>query len=327
LAVVCLYLAFKDFDTAAILEVIKNANYYWIAASLVVSFMSHATRGLRWRIMLESLGYKIRLDNVLSAVFFNYFANIFAPRFGEVARCTATNRVEKIPFNVMLGTIILERTLDIIILFSLIVLTGLINVELFGNFFLELISSKAEGTDSSGLQTIGLTLIIGAVVGLGGLYFTRSWWMKFAIAQKVMNFLKGIMEGFVTVVKMKRKWAFIGYTLLIWFCYYFMTYLAFFALESTATLKWFDGFFVLVLGGLGMAAPTQGGIGAYHWVMSRGLEVYEIAIPDGLAFATLLHGAQSLFLIVLGILSVVWLYINFRAGRHHGEENSKVNAS
>ncbi|HQV01533.1 MAG TPA: hypothetical protein PLO59_10260, partial [Bacteroidia bacterium] len=65
--------------------------------------------------------------------------------------------------------------------------------------------------------------------------------------------------------------------------------------------------FILVAGGLGMTAPVQGGIGAYHLLVSAALVLFGVAYEDGLAFATLLHTAQMLQIVVLGLLALLAL--------------------
>ena len=70
-----------------------------------------------------------------------------------------------------------------------------------------------------------------------------------------------------------------------------------------------DGLFILVIGSFGFIAPVQGGIGAFHWIVSVGLTLYGISKEEGLAFATLLHGAQSVWTILLGTFSMLMLFL------------------
>ena len=67
-----------------------------------------------------------------------------------------------------------------------------------------------------------------------------------------------------------------------------------FAIEATQVLKPFDGLFVMVIGGLGMVAPVQGGIGAYHLVVKIGLMILGISNDAALLFATVVHTCQTL---------------------------------
>jgi uncharacterized membrane protein YbhN (UPF0104 family) len=108
---------------------------------------------------------------------------------------------------------------------------------------------------------------------------------------------------------MKRSWAFILHSLLIWGSYWMMSYVAVFLMPATAGLKLIDGLFILVIGSFGFIAPVQGGIGAFHWIVSVGLTLYGIPKAEGLAFATILHGSQSLWTIFLGFISMLLLFL------------------
>jgi hypothetical protein len=129
------------------------------------------------------------------------------------------------------------------------------------------------------------------------------------MVNKIKNMVKGIITGLKTIYKLKRKWEFIFLSVLIWFLYLMMTWVAVFSIPSTTGLSLVDGMFILVIGGLGMSAPVQGGIGAYHWIVSRGLvSVYPfISLNEGLVFATVTHESQSLFAILLGSISLLFM--------------------
>lgn len=87
-----------------------------------------------------------------------------------------------------------------------------------------------------------------------------------------------------------------------------MSYVIIFAFSFTSHLTLLDGVFILVAGTLGMIAPVQGGIGAFHVIVSLALGMYGIAREDGFSFATIQHGSQSLFAILLGAISLLLVY-------------------
>jgi uncharacterized membrane protein YbhN (UPF0104 family) len=106
------------------------------------------------------------------------------------------------------------------------------------------------------------------------------------------------------------------HTVLIWFMYFLMSYTCFKALPATAELSWQAGLFVLVVGGMGMAAPVQGGIGAYHLLVSRGLILYGLTLVHGLAFATLMHTSQTLLVILMG--GIAMLLVSLKTDKKPG---------
>lgn len=103
---------------------------------------------------------------------------------------------------------------------------------------------------------------------------------------------------------------FLVHTLLIWALYFISTYLCFFALESTQNLGVSEGLFILVAGGLGMSAPVQGGIGAYHYIVSQALVLFGISQVDGITYATLVHSLQLALIIVVGLFSLFMIARN-----------------
>ena len=117
------------------------------------------------------------------------------------------------------------------------------------------------------------------------------------------------MEGVRTVFKMKRKKEFFIHTVLIWVLYWLMTYIIVYALPSTSQLGPMDGLFILVIGGLGMSAPVQGGIGAFHLIVAAGLTIYGIKYDDAMSYAFLLHESESFLAIFLGGLSLLLLFL------------------
>jgi hypothetical protein len=91
--------------------------------------------------------------------------------------------------------------------------------------------------------------------------------------------------------------------------YFLMTWVVVFSLRSTSFLDPIDGLFLLVVGGIGMTMPVQGGIGAYHWITALALTLYNIPKEKGLVFATISHESQTLLVFVLGSISLVMLFI------------------
>jgi len=111
-------------------------------------------------------------------------------------------------------------------------------------------------------------------------------------------------------MKLERKWEFIILTLLLWVCYAIMTWVVVFALPGiTDSLNLVDGIFLLVIGSMGMTVPVNAGIGAFHWIVSRGLHfVYGLELSEGLVFATLQHESQTLLILILGVISLFFIF-------------------
>ncbi len=117
---------------------------------------------------------------------------------------------------------------------------------------------------------------------------------------------------------MKNTGWFVFHTILIWVIYFLMTWVCFFCLEATAHLDMKAGMFVLVVGGLGMSAPVQGGIGAYHYIVSQGLQLFGVSDTDGIVYATLVHTTQTLLVVLLGSFGLLMIFLDRKKAEANG---------
>ena len=318
IGILLLWLTFRHEDLGAILEKIKNADIRWILASLFFSMLAFISRAYRWNMLIEPLGYHPKLSSTSYSLMVGYFANLAIPRIGEFTRCGSLSKAENIPFHILIGTVIVERVIDLVMLAVSMLVVATLEFDLMSGFlreqlFVPLRRKFHDGPWVLAISASGILLIL-------ALYFLikkyRHTLRKIKWYGKLEQLLGGVLNGVRTVAKMKRNGLFIFHTLFIWVMYFFMTYTCFFALESTQHLGVKAGLFVLVIGGLGMSAPVQGGIGAYHWIVSQGLLLFQIELSDGITFATLVHTYQTLLVIVLGLLSLFLLFITGKKNIH-----------
>ena len=310
IGILLLYLAFNNQNPKELIEQLKTVDYLWVWLSMLFGFLAFISRGLRWIILLENLGYQAKSLNSIYAVSIGYFTNLAIPRAGEVTRCTSLSQSENIPVNKLFGTIILERTIDFIFLVSLICFTFLVEFDAFSQFFTNLFADGKNSTSNIGFIIIA---IFSSLLLLFLLFKNKL--KQTAIYQKIASFLQGVADGFKSIKGIQNKWAFWGHTLFIWLMYYLMTYICFFAIESTQLLSPIDGLFIMVVGGLGMVAPVQGGIGAYHLVVKIGLMILGISADAALLFATLVHTCQTLMTLFVGSISLLMLFLSKRKAK------------
>ncbi|MEA1898050.1 MAG: lysylphosphatidylglycerol synthase transmembrane domain-containing protein [Bacteroidota bacterium] len=312
IGIALLYFAFKDISLQDLWFDLKHANYNWVILALCLSILSHLSRAMRWKILIEPLGYTPKTRNVFYAVMIGYLANLAAPRLGEISRCGSLNKTDKIPFDSLIGTVIVERAIDLLTLIILTIIIFFSKINFFGNFIVQNVylplSGKFQNMFSSSIRILFL-------IGIISIFLVVIWYFREAISrmrvfQKLKKFGLGVFDGIKSVYKMKRFSAFIFQTFFMWFMYFLMTWVMVFALPETSSLTAIDGLFLLVIGSFGMAAPVQGGIGAFHWIISRGLTIYGIPFEKGLAFATILHESQLLMVLILGSISLIIVVLN-----------------
>ncbi len=286
----------------------KSVNYFWVLLVIIAFMLSNLSRALRWNMLIRPMGYPVRTFNTFWATMAGYFANMALPRFGEVVKPGLVTKYEKIPLEKLVGTIVVDRVLDVICLLSMIGLAFLLE---FGRIweFVQQEAFKGEGTGSI-LQNAWVLAFLGIILtGVIGLILFRKKIMQSAIFQKVKQIFLGFWEGIMSIRKLNNPVLFIFYTIFIWLMYYLMTYLCFFAFEPTAKLSMLAGLTVFVFGGLGMVIPAPGGMGSYQYLVTQALVLYGIGGDDGFSFSMILFVTISFCNIFFGILAFILLPI------------------
>lgn len=308
IGILLLYLAFKNVDINKLWSDIKGANFYWVGLSLVFAVLGFISRALRWKLLIEPLGYKPSNKNAILAVFIAYFANIAMPRLGEITRCGSLNKTDDIPVDKLFGTVITERVIDFLCLLLIIAFVLVVKFEEVGGFFAkEIFNPLYEKYFSSPMFWI---IIISSIVFIVVfMLLMKNKLMKISVFQKINIFLNGLTNGLKSVFKMKKVGLFFFHTFFIWAMYVLMTYVAFFSITATSNLSFLDAFFILTIGGLGMSAPVQNGFGAYHWIVSLGLMLYGISQADGLLYATICHESQTLMVLLTGPIALLLVFL------------------
>ena len=296
---VLMYFAFKDQNISEIISMMSFVNYKFILISIICGALAIISRGLRWVFLIESLGYKASNKNCIHTVAVGYLTNLLIPRAGEISRCTSLQQVEKIPFDKLFGTIILERLIDLVILIILVFIAFIYKFAEISSFF-----EKVLGTNSSANSNNTLLIVLGifgAIFLFIQLFEKRL--SKFSLFQKIKNIINGLKDGLASFNNLKEKTPFIIHTIFIWLMYIVMTFICFFAIEETKHLNILDGIYITIIGGLGMIVPSQGGIGSYHLAVKLGLNGIGIAMQPALLFAFAVHTAQTLMTILFGLFS------------------------
>jgi uncharacterized membrane protein YbhN (UPF0104 family) len=317
LGVVLLWLAFRGQNFAQIIEELKKVNYNWGWAVLLVSLLGHVSRAMRWKLLLDPLKpateQKISTINVWWALMFGYLVNLGVPRLGEISRCVAVRRSENISFEAALGTVVAERAIDIFCLFVLLVFTFFYQFDIAATFLTQYVFTPLRTLVLQKQNALYLLAAIGAVL-LVVLWLLWQMLIKHQWFLKIRKFVAEVFKGLLSIRYMRHPWSFLGHTVLIWVCYFFMTYCWFFAIPATQSLGIQGGLFLLALGSVGKSIPIQGGgMGAYHFLITKGLSLspFLIAATPALTLATVIHLAQTLFYLLVGsIAAVVVLYNN-----------------
>lgn len=292
-----------------IVDSFKNANYFWVGVSMLISFLSHFLRAYRWNYLLKPLGHKTTLANATGAVLVGYFANYGLPRMGELTRCTLAKKYDDVPFEVALGTVITERIVDMLLLVVIFFLTLLAQFSQLKELTLKYIYNpmiqKLGGITGNPLKlTVLLVVMIGAIIAF--LIFRKK--MAGLLKGKLGNVILGFAKGLSSIKDMENKFQFIGLSLAIWACYFYGLYVCFFAFDATAHLSQGVALTLLLFGTFGVIF-TPGGLGVYPAIVGGLLLYYGIEQITAFAFPWMVWTSQFILIIILGPLSLVLLPI------------------
>ncbi len=307
----------SNLDAADLWKKISAADYRWVLLSCLFTIVAHWSRAERWRILLEPVvPQRPNALDTTASVLTGYLANLALPRAGEVARCGTLYRLTGVPVNVSFGTVVAERLFDLLMLILLLGATFILEFDRLSQFFMEFLGGKLpKGSSGSGLLLLIGAVLLGLAL-LGWFLFNRyrEALGRHPLFQKISGFTKGLVAGLLSVRKIRKPGLFVFHTLLIWGMYYLMSYCLFFAMPATADLGALAGLTILVVGSLGMAAPTPGGIGSFHLLVGQVAILYGLTSQDGQVLATFIHGVSTLMIILLGVSSL--LYVLFRRNKN-----------
>jgi uncharacterized protein (TIRG00374 family) len=293
-----------------IAQQLREANIFWLSVSLAISVVAFFSRAYRWKLLIEPLGYSPSLKKTFYALMVGYFANLAVPRFGEVTRCGSLNKTESVPFSSLIGTVIIERAVDVISLLICMVLTAIIEFNRLGAYLTDKIfnpmAEKLRNAITSPLFIIAVIILIGAIVF--AIKYLKKKASQSTGQSRIAHFIRELIKGLKSVGNLKHPGQFVFHSILIWVCYFLSSYAAFYALPNTH-LGPGAALFLLALSGVAMSAPVQGGIGVYHLLVSEGLMLYGLSHEDGLAFAILAHGSQMGLTILVGAISLFLLFL------------------
>jgi uncharacterized protein (TIRG00374 family) len=311
--IVLLWFAFSNVDFTRLAADLKEADYSWLLLSVLFGLFAFVSRARRWVLLINPLGFNPSLRNSFYALMTDYLANLALPRIGEITRCVALGKKEKIPVDQLFGTVVVERTIDFLSLLLIMIILIFTSGDQISLFLKESILVPVQ---QKALSIFGFTWIILVtffsllIIMLVMVIRYKKSLRKIRFFSKMFDLTKGIINGLKTITNLKRKWEFIFHTIFIWINYALMTWVVVFSIESTSHLTFGDSIFLLVIGGLAMSAPVQSGLGAFHYIISRGLLFIKgIPIEEGLVYALLAHESQLIFVAIVGTIS---FFIIFR---------------
>lgn len=310
-AALLLYFSFRGIDWDEFRQGFDGCFHVFVFLGMGASIAAAFLRSLRWRLLMKPFDPEMKVSTAFNGVNIGYLANFVFPRIGEIVRCGfvsrrsrqyhATDGKKEMSFEQAVGTVLLSRTWDVIVVFILVALLLVLRWEQFGNFFTVSIMEPVE--QNLNLSLGSLVSIVAAVMAVA-MYFIYRLRFRSSICAKITGFCKGIIQGFVGFTKMKGKGLFLIYTVGMWLFYWLMSMCIIWAMPQITGLNGIDGWFLCLAGSVAWMVPVPGGFGAYHYIVALAVSsIYGFAWEDGMLYAVLNHEAQAIVMVVCGLIS------------------------
>ena len=285
-----------------LVDAIESINPWYLIPISIVGFFSHYIRAVRWRYLLETIDLHPTKTNTMFAVMIGYVTNLAIPRAGEVAKCTVLAKYENMPAHKMVGTIVAERAWDVLCLVVIAIAAFLMEIKRINDYFADIMVRLKDKIATH--QTVLFLSIAGLVLLIGVLIFIY----RKNKESKIGLLLKEMSHGILSIFNMKKKWQFLGLSVLMWFMYLLQIYIGLKSLHDTNALSMMAALVVLVYGSVGLIV-IPGGIGAYPYLVKQMLSgPYHIAEVPAQAFGWIAWALQTVLIIILGLLSLLLIH-------------------
>ena len=299
--------AVRKSDWNAIVNDLSDAEYIYLVPATLMLILSHFIRALRWKILIEPLGYRPSTLNSFFAVLIGYWANLAVPRLGEVLKCTILSRYEKVPADKLVGTIVAERAIDVCSLVVIMLITVFSQYQLIGDFAAEIFRKFFSSQSGSfSLVKVGAVLLILVAFILLFVWLFRRL-SHLPLVSKTKNIFLGVWEGLISIRFIKNKGLFLFHSVLIWALYLYSTYMGFFAMRDMAQYGIKGALSALTFGSFGMIIPSPGGIGSFQYAIQQVMILYGVTPEKGLSLGMLIWFAQTGIVILFGTVAFLLL--------------------
>lgn len=284
---------------------IARGRKWVILPVILILLFAHYSRAIRWKLLMEPLGYNPAINNVFAAVMVGYLVNAGAPRLGEVFKCTILARYEKVKVDKLIGTILIERAVDMVCLLCVFLLAIFFQGEIFGRFMKDMLTNFFhDKTGNLSITKLSVAFSI-FIITLIAFYIILKRFGHIDIISKIKGVIKNIIHGLSSIRNLQHNKLFIFHSLLIWTLYYLASVLGLYALRETQILGFTGGLTTLAVGTVGMIL-TPNGIGAYPLLIAQLLGLYGLnADTTGNASGWLMWSAQTFIVLVGGLICFI----------------------
>jgi uncharacterized protein (TIRG00374 family) len=300
----------SDTDKQEVIADIKRANYFWVILPIFMGLISNYFRSQRWRLLLRPLGYNPGAFNTFFSVMIMYFLNLFFPRLGEVSRCGVLSRYEHVPVDKAIGTMVLERVVDVLCLGIIVLILLATQAKKFWLIQEQIaIKSKdavAKYQISPAVKYSVLAAVLLAIVGFIAFRIRKQG--RESLITDVKEKAMGMFRGVISIKDIGNPWEFVFHTVMIWTCYFFMSYFNFLMFPETAGLPLVAALMCLAFGAVAFSL-TPGGLGLFPILNTLVIGLYGVTGSAAVSVGWVSWASQTASVLVGGVISLMLLAI------------------
>ena len=294
LSFIGLFYAFKSINLSVLLEHLYAVNLFKFFLSIFILIIACIIRSKRLKYLTAPIDKTITTHHLFGATMIGYFGNgVLFFRLGEILKAYAISQGRKIKPSESFGLIILERLIDALTVFFLVVITLP---------FLPL------GNQIIRYWIIGFVIVTLLFIWILFLSKFLNWaslisylgFLNKPLKNKILDVIEKIYNGLGLVFKTKNKVEILICTVLIWLCYYLMTI---YLIEScNIKMNLLNTFIVLIMGAIIISVPAfPGGLGTYEAGITYTLTLLFFVPKDiALTYAIVSHTSNYLPYVVIG---------------------------
>lgn len=329
LAGLLLWLALRGVEWTTLKATFLHADYRWLIPVVIVTLVSHWLRAIRWSWFLDVTPgmtadhpAPVSRMNTFVSVMVGYMANYAGPRLGEVIRTVNVAKKEDRSFSTVLGTVVVERVVDMLT-FALCLLTlPLVFADQIGPLWSLLTAPVTEwAACTSPLLLTGLVIgvILASAVGL--------WFLIRGLrgSSRIASIAQQFRVGLLSVTRTGRTGSVIAITMAIWVCYGFMAWIPFLMLGQAGVfgIGALDAWGLMLIGAVGVILPSPGGIGTYHFITIQALAMlFSMPQTEAASYALLTHSGQMLLYVLVGFAGMLFLGATFDVSSTRDESHA-----
>ena len=314
LAVIFLYIAFYNVNLGEVIDLVSGASLFWIIIFIVSVFIAHIIRAIRWKVILHTIKPDASLKNLFGALMIGYGVNCVTPKLGELTRAVFLGKWENLSRSSMLGTVVVERVIDVISLG----LAVLVSAFLWRESLYQILPWLGTTLYFGGLMMLGIIIMIYLTIRFKEKFYGVIIKLFSKISEKWANKLGYIFEmlteGFASLKGTKNYLFTIFLTIILLLVYALSSYIGFFTLYMNEInhVTFEMGWVLMSIAAIGVVIPTPGATGSYHAIAKSTLVLlFGFGETISAAYAFLTH-IISYFLFIFTAL-----FVYFVINRNH----------